>query len=562
MTIRLWSRLRLHFLRWFKSVHAKLFLVVGLLTSLLTLATAYTITENSRREMLDYTRKLAIQTSRIVASEIQERDKNFADPARIKEFLESLAGTDKSIDQIDVFKAEAPLGSPGGARVSFVTSSTNDGDVVWTPDIGQFMAPTAEGPASRLIDLIPSDPDASNGVRSGRASLGWEVYVPIYKSAASRAPIGLVRTYCDMERWEVVWHNNQNRTYRLLPYGLLAEFVLLWIVLSWLLQRPLRVITAAMSRLESGDPSARAVVHRKDELGKIADRFNLMATQLQKDAAERESMIAEIRELNAGLQERIDEALRELQLKNEELESLLRRIALLREELAQQERLAIAGQLTAAFAHEIGTPLNLVNSHLQLLLAQGDLSERARTRLGTIQAQITRVGDIVRKLLDNTRRPDNAPKPIAFSDLIADLERLWSPSLAKRDVAFRCSAPADCILMVDRKQMEQLFINLVNNAVDAMPEGGRIELRIERDDAHPARFQVALSDTGVGIPADVLPRIFRPMFTTKPEGQGTGLGLSICREIVRAHGGDIRVQSREGQGTTFHFTLPGAPGKD
>ena len=116
--------------------------------------------------------------------------------------------------------------------------------------------------------------------------------------------------------------------------------------------------------------------------------------------------------------------------------------------------------------------------------------------------------------------------------------------------------------MVDRKQMEQLFINLVNNAVDAMPEGGRIELRIEPDDAHPSRFQVALSDTGVGIPAEVLPRIFRPMFTTKPEGQGTGLGLSICREIVRAHGGDIRAQSREGQGTTFHFTLPGAPGKD
>ena len=553
MKPRTWTLFRLYALKWFKSVHAKLFLVTGLLTSLLTLAIAYTITDNSRKEMLDYTRNLALQTGRIVASEIRERDAHFTDPARVKEFLENLAGTDKSIDQIDVFKAES------GAKVSLVTSSTEDNEVVWTPDLGRFMLPSPSEPAWRLIDLIPSDPDASNGTHSARASLGWEVHVPILSPTAGHPPIGLVRAYCDMERWEVVWPNNQKRTYRLLPYALLSEFVLLWMTLSWLLRRPLRAITTAMARLEAGDPGARANVHRRDELGKIADRFNLMAAQLQKDAREKESMIAEIRGLNTGLQERIDEALVELQDKNEELENLLKRIALLREELAQQERLAIAGQLTAAFAHEVGTPLNLVNGHLQILLAQSDLGERARTRLGTIHAQITRVGDIVRKLLVNTRRPDNAPRPVAFEELIADLQRLWSPSLAERNVAFHCSAPEGCRLLVDRKQMEQLFINLVNNAVDAMPEGGRIELRITREDVQPPRFHVALSDTGIGIPADVLPKIFRPMFTTKPEGQGTGLGLSICREIVRLHGGDIHAQSQEGHGATFLFTLPGVP---
>ena len=560
------SRTRLHFqlhaLKWLKSVHAKLFLVTGLLTSFLTLAMAYTITNNSRKEMLDYTRNLAVQTARIVASEIQERDEHFLNPVKIKEFLENLAGTDKSIDQIDVFQASTPSKPLTSAKVTLVTSSTDDSEVAWTPELGQFMNPPTDEPVSRLIDLVPSDVDPQTGKNTGRASMGWEVFLPIPNPVPKHPPIGLVRAYCDMERWEVVWHNNLQRTYRILPFVLLGEFVLLWLILSWLLNRPLKAITAAMARLEAGDTSARANIGRKDELGKIADRFNLMAAQLEKAAAERESMIEEIRGLNAGLQERIDEALNELQIKNEELENLLKRIALLREELGQQERLAIAGQLTAAFAHEVGTPLNLVNSHLQLLVAQSDLSDRTRTRLGTIHAQITRVGDIVRKLLTTTRRPENSPAPIAFSALIADLQRLWSPTLANRQILFRFQAPADCILLVDRKQMEQLFINLVNNAVDALPDGGRVELRIARDEhSSPGkpRFEVVLEDTGSGIPADILPMIFRPLFTTKPEGQGTGLGLSICREIVRLHGSEIRIQSLEGQGTTITFTLPGVP---
>jgi signal transduction histidine kinase len=106
--------------------------------------------------------------------------------------------------------------------------------------------------------------------------------------------------------------------------------------------------------------------------------------------------------------------------------------------------------------------------------------------------------------------------------------------------------------------MEQLFLNLVNNALDAMPEGGHILLRVEPDPGG-LRWLVSLSDTGVGIPADLLPKVFKPMFTTKPEGKGTGLGLAICREIVRSHGGEIQIESEEGKGTTLRFALPAVP---
>ncbi len=474
---------RLRAMKWLQSMHAKLFLVTGLLTSVLTLAVAYTIVDNSRKEMLDYTRNLAIQTARIVALEIQAQDPHFQNPPRIKEFLENLAGTDKSIDQIDVFRAGTP-DQPASRALVLLTSSTEDAEVVWSPELGSLLTLPIGEPTSRLIDLVPSEADPQSGKRTSGASLGWEVTLPIPNPAAQQPPIGLVRTYCDMERWEVVWQNNLARTYRILPFLLAGEFVILWVILGWLLNRPLKTITSAMASLEAGDVSARADVERKDELGKIAERFNLMAAQLEKATAERESLIAEIQGLNTGLQARIDNALAELQVKNAALEDLLQRIALTLEELGQQERLAITGQLTAAFAHEVGTPLNLVNSHLQLLLAQDDLSERTHARLDTIQAQTTRVGDIVRKLLATTRRPENVSRPIPLRDLIADLQRLWSPTLASHRIAFRGDFPEACTLLADRKQMEQLFINLVNNAVDAMPKGGEIQLRIAEGARH------------------------------------------------------------------------------
>ncbi len=134
-----------------------------------------------------------------------------------------------------------------------------------------------------------------------------------------------------------------------------------------------------------------------------------MAAELERAAAERESLIAEIQGLNAGLQSRIQEALAALQGKNQELEKLMEGNALLREELASRSAWRWPGQLTAAFAHEVGTPLNLVNSHLQLLQGQSELNDKTRERLGVIQAQIERVGDIVRRMMDLTRRPRIEP---------------------------------------------------------------------------------------------------------------------------------------------------------
>ena len=164
-------------------------------------------------------------------------------------------------------------------------------------------------------------------------------------------------------------------------------------------------------------------------------------------------------------------------------------------------------------------------------------------------------------MLDLTRRPQLHREPQSFAGLLADLQQLWAPTLTSHGVSVETEAPADCCLEVDRKQMEQLFLNLMKNAVDAMPGGGTVRLAVRpSEESTPGGlwWEIRFQDSGQGIPADLMGQVFRPMFTTKPEGKGTGLGLSICREIVRNHGGEIRIESTEGQGTSVMFTLPGA----
>jgi len=533
--------LRIRPLAWLRSLHAKLFLLLGLVTSVLTVAVAYNIIRNSRRELETYSRNLVIEAAGTVETDIIERDPTFKDPDKLDQLLASIAGPDRSIFQIDVFKRVSKSN-----EVELVRSSGDETSVDWGPEIGSYLSlPKAQ---AELVDL-----------NTGRQA--WKVYLPIHSHKPGQPTIGLIRAYCDLERWEVVWDNNLKRTLKTLPGVLLGEFILLWLILRVLISDPIEAMVLTMQRLEQGEPSARAPVRRSDELGLIAARFNDMAVQLQRAGEERETLIREIRGLNANLQDRIDAALSELQAKNDELAALVERNALLREELGAQERLAVAGQLTATFAHEVGTPLNLVTGHLQLLESQKDLPDKTRERLGVIGAQIQRVGDIVRRLLDLTRRPQLDRKPQPFEDLLLDLQQLWTPTLAAHGITVEADAPVDCCLDVDRKQMEQLFLNLMNNAVDAMPTGGLVRLGARpAEESTPGGlwWELRFQDSGQGIPADLLGKVFRPMFTTKPEGKGTGLGLSICREIVRNHGGEIRIESTEGKGTCVVFTLPGA----
>ena len=540
---------------WFQSLNAKLFIVMALLTSVLTIAVAISIISSFKVSIESYTKDLALRTARGVIEDINRLDPELKFRRETAETLLTWTNPE-DVYQIDIFAA-AIVDEENYVEV-WATSGARPEEVIKDDGEIQRMMESAEENAELITQ---SD---------GRTL--WRVYIPIQDGRPGRKPRVLLRAYCSMDRWNAVWKSTYTFTIKMLPIVLLIEFALLWGLTSAFVRSPMRKILKAMELLGEGDISARAKLRGEDELGQIARRFDTMADELQRASQERETLLSEIQGFNTTLQERIDAALSELQAKNNELELLMERISLLREELGQQERLAVAGQLTAAFAHEVGTPLNLVNGHLQLLIGEPNIDDRMRDRLSTIHLQIDRVGEIVRKLLGLARPIEPKRELVHLTSLLEELQRLWAPTLAARKVRFQAQIPDNCSLRVDRKQLEQLFINLVNNAVYAMPDGGCISLELTQNQAPasevtaPAKAQpdsakshaweFALSDTGTGIPAEILDKVFKPMFTTKPEGKGTGLGLAICREIVRAHGGDIRIESRVGRGTTVRFTLP------
>jgi signal transduction histidine kinase len=160
-------------------------------------------------------------------------------------------------------------------------------------------------------------------------------------------------------------------------------------------------------------------------------------------------------------------------------------------------------------------------------------------------------------------RPQKAEaQPTALAGVLDRLLPLLQHTARRRGLALRASAPPDLPpILVDPNQIQQILINLLINALEATPEGGRVQVsaRPASEDGRPG-VALAVADTGPGIPPDLLPRVFEPFFTTKPPGQGTGLGLAICRDIVREHGGKIGVESRAGAGTTFTVWLPEAGG--
>lgn len=306
--------------------------------------------------------------------------------------------------------------------------------------------------------------------------------------------------------------------------------------------RPLAAVLGTMARASAGDVSARAPVVRADEIGAVAERLN--------------EMLDRMAGFNETLQAEVARATTELRATNQELLETAQRLFAARRELAHSQRLALAGQMAASVAHQVGTPLNVISGYVQMLRARQNDASPDGERLRTIQEQIARVTAIVQSLLDQTRRPVLALRPLEPGVLLEGLAELVRPSLVGRgiDLAFEIASGLPAV-GADRVQLEQALLNLVSNAVDAMPDGGRLSLAARPDGDGVA---LVVADSGAGIPPDDLTRVFEPLFTTKPMGKGTGLGLPILREIVEAHGGTVRLESRPGAGTTAVVRLPRA----
>jgi PAS domain S-box-containing protein len=225
--------------------------------------------------------------------------------------------------------------------------------------------------------------------------------------------------------------------------------------------------------------------------------------------------------------------------------------------LSRAERLATLGQVAAGIAHEIRNPLVGIGSNASLLLDEFEPSDARRSEIELILKETRRLDRIVNQIIDYARPRELAPAVFNLAELIEESLKLMEASLAaKRIVVTSMIAPALEPLHADRDQLKQVLLNLLQNAVDALPEDGALTLSaMESLRGNERGIAVAVTDTGHGIRAEELPHVFEPFFTSGKH-KGTGLGLAICRNIVEAHGGDIQLISEPGKGTSARLWLP------
>ena len=222
--------------------------------------------------------------------------------------------------------------------------------------------------------------------------------------------------------------------------------------------------------------------------------------------------------------------------------------------LVETERLAAVGELVAGVAHEVNNPLGSISAFAQLLLREEGLTADQRESLEIIYGETLRASHVVKDLLAFARRSAPRREAVDLTQVVERALRLRGYQLASHGVRTVLDLPEGLPQVIgDARQLQQVVLNLVTNALQAMPDGGDLRL-VARGNAD--RVSLEMTDSGGGIPESVRPHIFEPFFTTKPEGEGTGLGLSVSYGIVAAHGGTLTLADSTSSGTTFLITLP------
>jgi signal transduction histidine kinase len=298
--------------------------------------------------------------------------------------------------------------------------------------------------------------------------------------------------------------------------GVLAVALALVVIIGWRFTRPINELAAAARRVAAGDMDFQVNINREDEVGQLAATFN---------------------EMIAGLKSK-----RELE-----------------EKLNQSERAAVIGRLTQSVAHEIRNPLNVINlsiDHASNRYAPEDEARRGQFLriLSSIKDEIARLKHLVNDLLNYGRPAQLAVETVDVRKLVCDTMSLVRPQADEQGVAITVEEPdLPAEVIGDRERLKSCLSNIAINALQAMPNGGRLVTRVEQSNG---MIEINMTDTGIGISEESIAKVFEPYFSTKQAG--FGLGLAVTRKIVEEHHGSIEVASEINQGTTFTVRLPAA----
>ncbi len=223
-------------------------------------------------------------------------------------------------------------------------------------------------------------------------------------------------------------------------------------------------------------------------------------------------------------------------------------------QLIHSDKLARMGTLAAGVAHEVNNPLASISSIIQMMRSRNGADPETREELEVISAQIDRITRVTKDLTDFARTRPAAYKLTDINEVIDAALRLASFDASFQRLQITTAFGRDLPqVLADRDQLQQLFLNVLLNARDAMPDGGELKVATSADESY---VRISIDDTGSGITPDDLKHVFDPFFTTKPSGRGTGLGLAVCYGIITAHGGKMEITNLDNTGTQVNIAVP------
>lgn len=358
------------------------------------------------------------------------------------------------------------------------------------------------------------------------------LYTPLIIRDAEAGFIGVVSS---SEYIATTLTTNRNTFSAVFTLGT-GAVILLGYLLAQHIARPILQLRSMSQAVAGGDLDRSSGFERTDEIGELANAFDIMTLRLR---------------------ERTEEAARlykEAVKRATELEEMNTRLQATQAQLVQSEKLASVGQLTAGIVHDVKNPLAVIKGIAEELAEESGGDEFTVNGLETIRDSASKANTIVTDLLKFARQSTPETQTRDMRSTLESVFRLTEYLIRKGNVTLVPDLPLTAVMaMYDAQQIEQVLINLVTNAVQAMPEGGTLDVSLKETEDN---LVITMRDSGEGIPEENIGRIFDPFFTTKPEGEGTGLGLSVSYGIISRHRGLIEVESEVGIGTTFIISLP------
>lgn len=453
--------------------------------------------------------------------------------------IQTMAG-EPGMEKIRIFDQEG--------RITYTTNSTEQNHVVDKTAEACYACHAQSQPLAGL-----NRPDRFRIYRNVAGTRVLGIITPIenqpscsnaacHAHPAQQKILGVLDTNLSLAKADVQLAESSRRMIAYTGCALLLIALISWFFVWEVVGRPVKALEHGTERLAAGDLGYQIDVQSKDEIGELAHSFNGMSRQLQ---SEHNENLAWTR----TLEQRVEQKTRELKRAHEHA--------------LHTEKMASIGKMAAVLAHEINNPLSGILTYAKLLRKWIDRDDAGQNRrreicdsLDLIASESRRCGDLVKNLLTFSRTTPMNLQPTNVNQVIDRSLRLVQHQLDLAGIQVEQRLDPNLPQVTcDGAQIEQVILALVMNALDALPQGGNLWLttNFSRENSN---VQILVRDDGIGIPPEILPRLFEPFLTTKEAGRGVGLGLAISQSILERHNGNIEVQSEVGRGTTFTVTLP------